>query len=205
MNAEAVIKFSLEHQTAAACKDSDIEDLERWRTLLLARGFIGRDPARYRGLGFGNLSKRMENGAVLITGSQTGQLKNLTPAQYAKIMEFDPGRNWLHSVGLVKPSSEAMTHVAVYQSVPKARYVFHTHCPGIWSAREELNIPTTDSRYECGTSEMFFEVRRLLLERNIADQGILAMGGHEHGIITWGPTADRAGAVLLLFSSAHQG
>ena len=63
--------------------------------------------------------------------------------------------------------------------------------------RKILDIPTTDSSAECGTLEMFYIVRRLLEKQENYQKGILAMGGHIDGILTWGNTADEAGFNLL--------
>jgi len=182
-----------------ACDAFEIEDLEAWRVELLRRGLIGQAAGRYGGLGFGNLSKRLDHGTFLISGSQTGHLRGLTPAEYARIIDFSPERNWVRSVGLTKPSSEALTHLAIYQSLPAAQYVFHAHSPEIWNRRHELNIPSTHPKAEGGTVAMFYEVAMLLQDHAVSQRGILAMGGHEDGIVTWGQTANQAGTVLLQF------
>jgi len=160
-------------------------------------GLVGQDVTRYGGLGFGNLSKRMEDGTILITASQTGYLDTLTPEHYARIADFDPGQNLVWSKGMNPPSSETMSHLAVYGSIPAVQFVFHAHCPEIWNAKEDLDLPVTDPAVECGTVEMFFEVRRLLRIRENGQRGILAMGGHTDGLLAWGGTADETGFHLL--------
>jgi hypothetical protein len=199
MTPEGVIRFCVECETGKACDASEIEDLETWRAELQKRGWLGHDPCRYGGLGFGNLSKRLADGTFLITGSQTSRLPKLTPTEYAKIIEFNLERNWVRAVGLTKPSSEVLTHLAIYGSLSTAMYVFHTHIPEIWNRRHELNIPATNAKVQCGTIEMFREVERLLQDRTVSQLGILAMGGHQDGIMTWAQTADGAGTTLLQF------
>ena len=199
MNQEGVIKFHVEHRLGVACAEADILDLTKWRTELRREGLIGQDPARYDGLGYGNLSKRLGDGTYLITGSQTGHLERLTMREFARITRFDPCQNLVCATGMFQPSSESMTHLAIYQINPAARHVFHAHVPEIWSAREELEIPVTDTCIECGTAEMFYEVQRLLADAENYQKGILAMGGHKDGIVTWGETADEAGLTLLSF------
>lgn len=201
MNQEGVIRFHVEHRVGVACAAADILELRRWRKELRETGLIGQDPARYDGLGYGNLSRRLGDGTYLITGSQTGHLEQLAPGDFAKILGFDPSQNLVRSTGRRQPSSETMTHLAVYQTSPAVRYVFHVHCPEIWSAREELDIPTTDSSAECGTLEMYCAVLRLLEVRENHQQGILAMGGHTDGILAWGTTADETGFSLLALLS----
>ena len=197
MNEECVVKFHAKHKLGVACSETDIMDLAIWRDKLRMKGLIGQNPAKYEGLGYGNLSQQMGDGTCLITGSQTGHLEKLTSREFARITGFDPGYNLVWSTGMSRPSSEAMTHLAVYQTNPAARYVFHVHCPEIWLAREALDIPTTDSSAECGTLEMFYIVRRLLEKQENYQKGILAMGGHIDGILAWGKTADETGFNLL--------
>ena len=196
---EAVIKFQFDHESVPACDPSDIAEMERWRRELRTRQFLGQHPDRYEGLGYGNLSARLRDGTVLITGSQTGCLDALTTAHYVRILEFDPEQNRVRSRGLGKPSSETLTHMAVYQSVSGARYVFHTHCPKLWRAAKRLKLPITDPDAKCGSPEIFYSVVELLRDQDLCSRGILSMGGHEDGILTWGETADDAGFALLRF------
>jgi L-ribulose-5-phosphate 4-epimerase len=198
MPQEGVIKFRVEHERGVCCSDADVAELVNWRRELRSRGLIGQDERRYDGLGFGNLSKRLADGTFLITASQTGHLAQLSAREFARIKRFDPDRNLVVSTGLMPPSSETMSHLAVYRSNPNVRYVFHVHSPVIWLARVQLDIPATDAAIECGTPEMFFDVQRLLQNWN-GHKSILAMGGHEDGLLAWGATADEAGATLLSF------
>jgi len=197
MNQQCFIKFHAEHTLEIACTESEISELAKWRSELRREGLVGQDPERYGGFGFGNLSKKHIKNTHLITGSQTGHLDKLTPNEFAKIIGFDIAKNLVRSSGMSQPSSETMTHLAVYKNHPEAGYVFHVHCPEIWLARQELKIPTTDLSAMCGSVEMFYEVQLLLEDRNNYQKGILAMGGHIDGIIAWGQTADEVGFKLL--------
>ena len=197
-NHNSVIQFEVDQDHAPACQERDILDLERWRLQLRSRRLLGRDPERYDGLGYGNLSARMPDGTVIITGSQTGHLPSLGPAHYARILDFDPERNWVRSRGLVKPSSETMTHLAIYQSAASVKFVFHTHYPELWHAGKALELPMTDARAECGTIGLFYSVLKLLEEEAFCRRRILAIGGHEDGIMSWGETADEAGLALAI-------
>jgi Class II Aldolase and Adducin N-terminal domain len=197
MKLEGVTKFHVKHETNICCSQSDIVELTQWRKALRAAGLVGQDVTRYGGLGFGNLSKRMANGAFLITASQTGHLETLTPEQYARITDFDPDQNLVRSNGMHPPSSETMTHLAVYGASKAVQFVFHVHCPEIWNAKADLDLPVTDPAVECGTVEMFYEVRRLLKLRENNQRGILAMGGHTDGLLAWASTADETGFRLL--------
>ena len=197
MKLEGVTKFHVKHETTVCCKESDVVELTRWRNELRTAGLVGQDTTRYGGLGFGNLSKRMVGGTFLITASQTGHLETLTADHYARITGFDPGQNLVWSKGMNPPSSETMTHLAVYGANQAIQFVFHVHCPEIWNAKADLNLLVTDPAIECGTVEMFYEVRRLLKICDHCQQGILAMGGHIDGLLAWGETADGTGFHLL--------
>jgi ribulose-5-phosphate 4-epimerase/fuculose-1-phosphate aldolase len=201
MKLEGVIKFRVEHEINACCRELDIVELTKWRSELRAAGLVGQDPARYGGLGFGNLSKRMGDGTCLITASQTGHLETLTPDGYARIIDFDPGQNLVWSKGMNHPSSETMTHLAAYGSNRRVQFVFHAHSPEIWNAKDDLDLPITDPSIECGTVEMFYEVQRLLQNRDNYWKGVLAMGGHTDGILAWGESVDEAGINLLFLLS----
>jgi L-ribulose-5-phosphate 4-epimerase len=197
MKLDGVIKFHVAHETKVCCNESHIVELTKWRKELRTAGLVGQDITRYGGLGFGNLSKRMADGTVLITARQTGHLDTLTPEDYARIINFDPGRNLVRSKGIHPPSSETMTHLAVYASLPVVQFVFHVHCPEIWNAKHTLDLPITNPAVECGTVEMFYEVRRLLKRRKKCQRGVLAMGGHTDGLLAWARTAEETGFQLL--------
>lgn len=205
MKLEGVIKFHVEHETNVCCSESDILELTKWRKGLRIAGLVGQDLARYGGLGFGNLSKRMGDGTFLITASQTGHLESLAPEGYVRIMDFDPGQNLVWSKGIQHPSSETMTHLAAYGANRRIHFVYHVHCPEIWNAKEELDLPITDPAIECGTVEMFYEVLWLLRDGRKYQKGILAMGGHTDGLLAWGETADEPGFNLLSFLSRATG
>lgn len=197
MSSEGVIKFRVEHETCVGCSEPDILELEKWRSELRNLGLVGQDITRYGGFGFGNLSRRMPDETFLITASQTGHLEHLTPEDYARVIDSDAAQNFVHSKGIHRPSSETMTHVAVYQSNGRIQFVFHVHCPEIWTARNDFDIPTTNQVVEFGTVEMFLEVQRLLENQENYLKGVLAMGGHTDGLLAWGETADETGRHLL--------
>jgi ribulose-5-phosphate 4-epimerase/fuculose-1-phosphate aldolase len=199
MELKEVIRFRCNLEPGPAGCDSDIPDLERWREKLRSHGWLGQEPRRYGGLGFGNVSRKLDNENVLISGSQTGFLEKLTLSEYVSIVDYDPGTNWIQCRGRIQPSSETFTHLAIYESDSTARFVFHTHSPEIWRARSSLELPSTHPRFECGTVGLFHAVLELLKDQRLRRKGILAIGGHEDGIMSWGPTADAAGCVLMDF------
>jgi hypothetical protein len=60
-----------------------------------------------------------------------------------------------------------------------------------------LRLPTTNPNVPYGTPEMARETHRLFRSTALPDLQILAMGGHEDGIVVFGRTAEEAGQILL--------
>ena len=199
---EGVIKFQLEFREAPPLADEILREVNGWRKILNQLGLIGRDPDRYEGFGYGNISRRLRPGRpgqrpFVITGSQTGGLAELTGRHYAKVLACDPKRNLVKAEGPIRPSSEALTHAIIYELDPNARCVMHVHSPEIWQKASLLDLPKTGARAAYGTPEMAEEVKRLLREAHVGKHRIFVMGGHEDGVISFGRTAERAASVLL--------
>jgi hypothetical protein len=204
---EGVIKFNAQHERRAL-EPSRFGELActliAWRELFAKLGLVGQDPERYGGAGYGNVSARVGPAslargarAMIITGTQTGGLERIGIAQLCLVERYDYHNNRVESRGLIEPSSETMTHGAIYDLSPAIRFVFHAHSPTIWRRARELRIPTTDERVAYGTPEMAVEVLRLYRSSTLPAVRILAMGGHEDGIIVFGSTAEDAGDVLV--------
>src|SRR5438093_1263783 len=67
----------------------------------------------------------------------------------------------------------------------------------IWRGARTLGIPITDAGAPNGTPQMAREVQRLYRETTFSSLGVLAMGGHEDGVIAIGRTAGEAGECLV--------
>lgn len=169
-------------------------ELNVYRRKLLQLRVIGID---VNGIGFGNLSIR--DGATsnfYITGSATGGKPELTPADCARVVAYDFKKNWLRYEGSTIPSSESLTHAAVYEADAKAGSVIHCHDSRLWAAL--LNrAPTTSETVDYGTPEMADEVKRLFQVTDVQSRKILVMAGHEGGIITFGKDFEETFAVLM--------
>ena len=204
---EGVIKFRLEHQTRdleprrygeLACK------LAAWRQVMSMTRLVGQDPGLYEGAGYGNVSARVgpANAALgrrgfLITATQTSGKARVDLGDFVVVERYDPRQNRVKSHGRQRPSSESMTHGAIYDQGPQIRCVLHAHSPALWSQARRLRIPTTDPAVAYGSPEMAREVQRLFRESPAAERQILAMGGHEDGILAFGRSADEAGQILV--------
>lgn len=206
---EGVIKFSAEHRRerlAPRRYGTLCCALIAWREILAKTQLVGQDPRLYGGAGYGNVSGRvgppgnaLGARSMLITGTQTGGLAQLGLDHFCVVERYDYRRNWVRSAGLVEPSSETMTHGAIYDLSPHIRFVFHGHGAVIWRRARALRIPTTDPAVPYGTPAMAAEVQRLYRTSALPETRILAMGGHEDGIIVFGRTAAEAGQVLIAY------
>jgi L-ribulose-5-phosphate 4-epimerase len=188
------IKFSCECVSREIALFSGLAELNAYRRKLLDLRLIGVDP---KGIGFGNLSVR--DGATknfYITGSATGGIHELTLANCAKVVACDFARNQLRYEGSAIPSSESLTHAAIYESDATAGAVVHCHCSKLWAAL--LNeAPTTSKAAEYGTPEMAYEIMQLFRRTNAQSRKIVVMTGHEGGILTFGKDLEEAFAVLM--------
>ena len=188
------VKFTCEQAAAEITPFDGLAELNAYRRKLLQLRLIGVD---VDGVGFGNLSIR--DGATnnfYITGSATGGKPELTLADCARVMAYDFRKNWLRYEGSAIPSSESLTHAAVYESDAQAGSVIHCHDSRLWAAL--LNhAPTSSKAVDYGTPEMASEVRRLFNVTDVQNRKILVMAGHEGGIVAFGKDLEEAFVVLM--------
>ena len=188
------IKFTYERARADIVPFDGFAELNECRRKLRELRLIGVDS---NGVGFGNLSVR--DGATknfYITGSATGGVPELTLADCAKVVAYDFERNCVSYEGSTVPSSESLTHAATYESDAKIGAVIHCHDSGLWAVI--LNqAPTTSKTVKYGTPEMAYEIMRLFRVTDVHSRRMLAMAGHEGGIVTFGRNLEEAFAVLM--------
>ena len=188
------IKFACEHTATGITPFDGFSELNAYRCKLRQLGLLGADA---NGIGFGNLSIR--DGVThkfYITGSATGGKPELTLADCARVVAYDFQQNWLRYEGTAIPSSESLTHAAVYQSDTNARSVIHCHDPKLWAAL--LNhAPTSSKAVDYGTPEMAYEVMRLFKVTDVQSRKILVMAGHEGGVVALGKDLEEAFIVLI--------
>ena len=193
MSETGSIKFTCDRVVVELSRFAEFDELNKYRRKLLRLGTIGIDT---NGVGFGNLSVR--NGATsrfYITGSGTGKLLELTPADCASVVAYHFARNWLQSEGLTVASSESLTHAAVYESDPTTGAVIHCHDMKLWRALLH-KVPTTPEKVEYGTSEMAYAVRGLFDNTDVLKKKIFVMAGHEGGVVAFGKDLRSAFAQL---------
>lgn len=202
---EGAIKFRLRFAKAPPFPSELLRTLNAWRWMMYRAGLIGQDSERYDGYAYGNISMRnpateaetAPDGAFLISASQTGGLPDLTPREYALVELCRPEENLVVARGPMPPSSESLTHGAVYAADAAVQCVIHGHDPHLWRAAEALGLPVTDEAIPYGSPEMAAAVSDLVRSGRAGSSGVFAMGGHEDGIVAYGRTAREAGLAVL--------
>ncbi len=203
---EGVIQYQLEFTPGDAPDYAHFPLLNYWRCYLFRLGLIGQDPARYGGLGYGNISARLraDSPEFIVSGTQTGHLPLLCRSHYVRVTKFDVTRNFLQACGPVRPSSEALTHASLYAARADIQCVMHVHSPLIWRQAEALGIPCVAPAIGYGTPAMAEAVRDLA--QASSGSGVIAMLGHEDGVIVYGEDEDAAGALIIAtLMQAHGG
>ncbi|MFM8449572.1 MAG: class II aldolase/adducin family protein [Haliscomenobacter sp.] len=189
MNTEGYIKFQAHWTPCAAFDAGLLEELNAWRQRCYARGWIGAFPD---GIGFGNISQRVDSGGrFFISGSATGNIPVLDAAQYALVEEVQAASNALWCSGPVIASSESMSHAAVYAACAQVQGVIHIHHRGMWEyllAQGQATHP--EATY--GSPEMVEAILNWLAGQAYAPTGVFAMAGHEDGIFAYGRNLEEA-------------
>jgi len=200
---EGVIKYSLDfqHKTIRA-NTKALRDINTCRSVMIGKGLLGQDDSRYGGYGFGNISIRVtkSNNTFLITGSQTGHKHSLSNKCLSCITHIDVEQNSLCAHGVLKPSSESMTHGVLYQQSDQIQAVVHVHSPDIWRHAEALNLASTPKEIPYGTPEMAYAVQQLsseLMLGQVALPILFVMKGHEDGIVAAGTSLVQCTNILL--------
>jgi hypothetical protein len=199
---EGVIKFQLQFTKAPPVPFDRLREINAWRKIMHLTQLIGQTPD----FGYGNISQRLEpfdapenQRRFVISGTQTGGLADLTEEHYATVLECYPDRNLIVAQGPIPPSSESMTHGALYALDDSLRWVVHVHSPHIWHNARALGILMTRESAAYGTPEMAEEVRRLFQDTPVRDRRIFATGGHEDGVVSFSQTAAEAATVLITY------
>ena len=181
---DGVIKYNFNFQASKPLPNSLFSKIESVRERLFALNLIG---VTDEGIGFGNISERLTKDSFVITGTQTGALSKLQGEHYALIEAYNDKAFYLKSSGVIKPSSEALTHGTIYNLSSKIRGVIHIHSKEIWNFMLKQDYLKTKN-VEYGTEEMIDEVNRIFSAINSLDNPKFAMAGHEDGIMIFGET-----------------
>lgn len=202
---EGYVKFSYEIKEKKPVAENKITELNLYRQKCFALNLIGMSKKREaKGVGYGNISVK-DGDDFIITGTQTGGLDVLTKEHYVTITGYDLSKNQVECSGAISPSSEAMTHAAVYDSDSSIKAVIHIHHRALWNYLLKQNVPKTSKGAAYGTAEMGNEVKRLFKETNASQKKIMVMRGHEEGVLVFGKGLEEAYAVLMKYYDAAKG
>ena len=168
-------------------------DLLHWRDRMQEAGLIGVYKAI--NIGYGNISVMQKEG-MLISGSQTGHIDQLKTEGYALVTEYSIDNNSLKCEGRVKASSESLTHLAFYEADEEIKAIVHVHHKALWESLLH-KVPTSSATVPYGTPAMANEIKRLFIETNLPKRKLMAMAGHEEGLIAFGTTLKEAANLLL--------
>ena len=195
---DGIIKYSIEHQTAATPLFSGYDELEALRKRLFALGMIGEK----EGIGYGNLSMRHEGSkSFFVTATQTGNMQSLTREYYTYIYDYEFDTFKVISQGAHKPSSEALSHAMIYAIDERITAVIHIHSLALWRYMKAQDTLATTAAY--GTAEMVEEIRELYNTLDPLTNNAFVMKGHKEGIITFGRSVEEAELILYNIIQAY--
>lgn len=164
-----------------------LDDINRYRSNLVSNNLMGILPG---GIGFGNISIREQNNQFLITGSATGGITKLSGDHLSRVTNYSIEQHSITCQGLIKASSESLSHAAVYDTLTEINAVVHIHHAPMWEYYID-RLPTTDREASFGTREIAQSIIQLLKFQKFKKK-IIIMGGHEQGIIAFGITLAEA-------------
>lgn len=192
---QGVIKFNCHwNQSGPVISDEQYEIINYWREVLYNMDLIG---AYENGVSFGNLSVRIPGGnQFIITGSSTGEITELEPGHYVKVVSFNIVDNAVQCLGPLKASSESLTHAAIYSADRGANAVVHVHDLELWNDLI-YKVPTTNPAMDYGTSGLANDIFRLFNESDVIEKRIIIMSGDRAGILSFGNDIDEAVNIIM--------
>jgi ribulose-5-phosphate 4-epimerase/fuculose-1-phosphate aldolase len=190
---EGYIKYHCNWIKSDVIHPEQIEEINKWRTLLFDEGYIGMYE---NGIGFGNISIRVDENLFLVSGSATGGIRHLTAAHYALVTDYNFALNQLTCKGMTMASSESLTHAAIYACSKETNAVIHVHHKEKWTSLLH-KAATTNTSIPYGTPEMAYAIQDLISGKKIGENKIIAMGGHEEGLIAFGKKLEEAATTIL--------
>lgn len=170
-------------------------ELEALRTRLHDQGLIGQYP---NGISFGNVSLRLD-ASFLISATASGAARELGPDGYSRVLSYSFAENSVTSCGPLPPSSEALTHAAIYEGSENVRCVVHIHSPELFDSLQAKGCRSTPPSAAFGTVPLAQALLALVKANPV--EGICISLGHPEGIIFYGPSVGVVDSLLRLVIS----
>ncbi len=187
---DGVIKFDLSlHRETEPLSLDIFQEIERARSSLYAIKLIGEYPIEK--VGYGNLSIRCLDtpSNFVISGTQTGAIENLSGEHYCIVTNCNFSTNQIESYGPIAPSSESLTHGAIYLANDKINCVLHIHHTDMWNNMINDNFLSTSQEIPYGTLEMAQATMEIAKKHT---HGSFVMKGHQDGIVTFSTSIEKA-------------
>jgi hypothetical protein len=191
---EGYIKYQCNWTKEDIIQPEQILEINKWRKRLMDQGYLGM---YVNGIGYGNISIRLQDGNFMISGSATGGIAELTTAHYALVTDYNLSRNQLTCKGMTIASSESLTHAAIYACSESIKAVVHVHHKETWN-RLLHQSATTDTSIAYGTPAMALAIQDLITQHKVGSNKIIVMGGHEDGLISFGRSLEEAAMAFLV-------
>ena len=192
---EGIVQFSYDLRAGSPAPEWAARELTEWRGELVARGLIGCDIERY-GACYGNISVRTGAWAAgpgrrefLVSCTQTSGIVGAGTEVLCRVLAYDHAANRVVCQGPCAPSSETLTHGAMYDASLDIRAIVHAHEPVMWRWILDNGGPRTPAAAPYGTPAMAAAARQVVAASRRSPWPlpcVLAMEGHEDGVVSWG-------------------
>ncbi|MFH2113621.1 MAG: class II aldolase/adducin family protein [Spirochaetota bacterium] len=195
--AEGNIKFTVnKRQPGPSIALEDYQDIEAIRSRLWQMKFIGHD--KQADVGYGNISRRRTRGGFVISGTQTGHKGILDGGDYVVVDDWDFSHNSVSCTGPCLPSSEALSHAALYQRSDVGG-VIHVHSRVLWDALIQYGAISTEEDIAYG-SEALYQRLAELAGTGTGLPLVIVTKGHQDGVFVAGSDlAEAYEAIVNLF------
>ena len=188
--AEGIIKFTVQdRRSGPPIALEDYQDIEAIRSRLWQQKLIGHDSQA--DVGYGNISRRRSLGGFVISGTQTGHKEALDGGDYVVVDDWDFSRNGVSCTGPCLPSSEALSHAALYQR-PDVGGVIHVHSRVLWDDLIQARAISTEEDIAYGSEALY----RRLAELADTDNSTVKAGSTSAGSVP--------GLPLVIVTKGHQ-
>lgn len=181
--AEGIIKFTVgTRRPGPPLALEDYQGIEVIRSSLWRQKLIGHDD--HANVGYGNISRRRSHGGFVISGTQTGHKEVLDGGDYVVVDGWDFSRNSVSCTGPCLPSSESLSHAALYQR-PDVGAVIHVHCRKLWDVLIQAGALSTEDDIAYGSEALY---RRLgeLAGTVVGLPLVIVTKGHQDGVFAAG-------------------